>query len=550
MSARETPTAPPAPVQPAGRAAATITVLTALSRATGFARVLVVTAVIGDTFLGDVYQSANTLPNVLFELLAAGALAAVLVPSLVACERAGETAAVEPATGPSPAERLAGQVLGVVLAATAVAAVLAVLAAPLAARALTAGIDDPAVRADARRLAAFFLIAFAPQLLAYGTGLVATGALHARFHFAAPAIAPAVNNVVVIAAYLTYHHLRAGRPPSLALSSAERFVLAGGTTLAVVAFCAVPVVALARSGFHLRPRRPVRHDPVLATMGRRGAWAAVYVGATQLLTVAVLLLANGPGGQVVAHQFAFTVFLLPVALIGLPVATALYPRLVLAGTRFTAGWVQGLVATLVLLGPAAAALVALARPGVELALGGAVERPAALAHAVSAFGLGLLGYGAYLLLTRAWYALGDARTPAVVNLAVVALGVFVMVVAAAVVPAGDRAAGLAAAQSLAATVGAVVLARRLLARELDGGCRRRLRGAAATVAAATVLAAGVMGAVAALVPGDGRVGAAVELAAALPLGTAAYLAAVRVLGGPLRPLVALEPADAPHAVAP
>ena len=57
--------------------------LTALSRITGFVRILVVAAVLGTTYLGNTYQSANSVPNLLFELFAAGALQAVLVPTLV-----------------------------------------------------------------------------------------------------------------------------------------------------------------------------------------------------------------------------------------------------------------------------------------------------------------------------------------------------------------------------------------------------------------------------------------------------------------------------------
>ena len=65
------------------RSTATITVLTLLSRVTGVVRNVVVVAVLGVTFLGNTYQSANTVPNLLFELLAAGVLQAVLIPTLV-----------------------------------------------------------------------------------------------------------------------------------------------------------------------------------------------------------------------------------------------------------------------------------------------------------------------------------------------------------------------------------------------------------------------------------------------------------------------------------
>ncbi|MEO7428320.1 MAG: lipid II flippase MurJ, partial [Acidimicrobiales bacterium] len=65
-----------------------------VSRVTGFVRLLVVAAVLGTTFLGNTYQSANSIPNLVFELFAAGALQAVLVPTLVeALERRGRAEA-------------------------------------------------------------------------------------------------------------------------------------------------------------------------------------------------------------------------------------------------------------------------------------------------------------------------------------------------------------------------------------------------------------------------------------------------------------------------
>src|SRR6478752_1517930 len=82
------------PPRALGRAAASVGALTLLSRLTGFARVLVVTAVLGRGVLGDTYETANTVPTLLFELVAAGALQAVLVPTMVeVLDREGRGAA-------------------------------------------------------------------------------------------------------------------------------------------------------------------------------------------------------------------------------------------------------------------------------------------------------------------------------------------------------------------------------------------------------------------------------------------------------------------------
>ena len=122
-----------------GRSTATIAGLTLVSRISGFARIVVVTAVLGTTALGDVYETANLVPNILFELFAAGSVQAVMVPALVAAdERDGS------------GNRLANAVLGWLLATLGVLMAFALVVAPLAMRLLTAAEPDAAVRADKR----------------------------------------------------------------------------------------------------------------------------------------------------------------------------------------------------------------------------------------------------------------------------------------------------------------------------------------------------------------------------------------------------------------
>ena len=65
------------------RGAAATTIATAISRITGFVRVVVVAGAMGTTFLANTYQTANTAPNVRFELVAAGVLTSGFVPTFV-----------------------------------------------------------------------------------------------------------------------------------------------------------------------------------------------------------------------------------------------------------------------------------------------------------------------------------------------------------------------------------------------------------------------------------------------------------------------------------
>ncbi len=124
-----------------GRAAVDMGVATAISRAFGLLRVLVVAAVLGTTYLGNTFQASNSVSNVLFELLAAGALSAVLVPTFVDLFERNDH---------EEAERLAGGLLGLALVGLGAVVVLGIAFAPALARALTAGNDNAPLAARQR----------------------------------------------------------------------------------------------------------------------------------------------------------------------------------------------------------------------------------------------------------------------------------------------------------------------------------------------------------------------------------------------------------------
>ena len=112
-------------------------VATFTSRSIGFVRVWVITTVLGTSFLGNAYQSSNSVSNVLFELLAAGALSAALVPTFARHLSSGEDA---------EAERLAGGVLGLALMVMGAVSVLGIVFAPAIARLLASEVPNPDVR--------------------------------------------------------------------------------------------------------------------------------------------------------------------------------------------------------------------------------------------------------------------------------------------------------------------------------------------------------------------------------------------------------------------
>jgi putative peptidoglycan lipid II flippase len=514
-----------------------------VARVTGLLRVLAVGGALGATFLGNTYQTANLVSNLLFELLAAGILSSVLVPPFVSLLDGARR---------EDAERLAGAVLGMALAVLGAVTVVGLALRPWIMRGLTLAVPDPAVRAAEVRLGSFLLWLFLPQVLFYAIGAVATALLNGDRRFAAAAFAPVANNVLVIATMIAFRvmHGGGGGAHGLALPLSQRLVLAIGTTSGVVAMAGVPLLALRRAGLRLRPRwDPVA--PALRGLLRDGGWAVAYLALSQLLVGVTLVLANRVEGGVVAYQIAFTAFLLPFAVLAHPVLTTVYPGLAAhAHARRWPAFAESLgagarsIAFLVL--PASALLVALARPALRVVQLGDLDVAGTqlVARVLAAYALGLIGYAGLQLLTRASYAAGDTRTPALVNLGVAGGGALLMVALYSAAAGTQRVVALGLAHSAAMVGGAVVL----------GALVRRRVGAAWPLSAtlgrslAGALMAGVVArVVSGLVPGTGRAGALLSLAAGGVAGVGAYLLASWALRAPelaaaRRPRLAETPA--------
>lgn len=443
----------------AGRGAIAVAAATAVARVSGVARIIVVSAVLGIGALHDTYQSSNKIPNVLFELLAAGALQAVLIPTIVEWRHRH---------GDEEAGRASGAILGVATVALGAVAVLGVLGAPLLARGIFAGVADDGRRAEQVALATTLLRFFIPQLVLYAAGSVGTAVLNAQHRFAVPALAPLLNNVVVIGAYLWFASRHDGGPADLRLSGFETAVLGGGTTVGVAAFCLLPLAAAWRTPARPRLSFSFRH-PAVVGLARRAGWAALYLASTQVVIVCVLVFGNRAVGAVSAFEVAYAFFLLPHALFSVPVLTALFPGMAGRHVRGEGGAVgedvaRGLrvIGFFALLGVAAS--IALAEPISRLRIGAVGPDGAAfVAGAVAAFAPGLLGFGAFLFITRAFYALDDARTPALVSMGVAASAIPVTGIAFAISDS-NPAAGLAGAHSLLYLAGSGILLRALRTR--------------------------------------------------------------------------------------
>ena len=520
------------------RGAAATTIATAISRVTGFIRVIVVAAAMGTTFLANTYQTANTAPNVLFELVAAGVLTSVFVPTfvdyLVKDERDEGWAAANALTA-------------VALIGLVVLAVLLALGAPLVMRALTLGVENDRLRADEIALGSTFLRLFAPQIVFYGVGMIMTGALHAHRRFALPAIAPIFNNAVVIVVYVTYALMRGSRAPSVAgITTAETWVLGAGTTLGVVAMTVCLMPQLRRLGWRFRLSVDPSH-PAVRRGARLGVWALGYAGGYQAGLIVVLLLANRVEGGVAAYQWAYTFFYLPHALFGVPIFNVLFTAMSEHAARDE---IEGAIARLrdslamlaFILIPIAAVLLVTAEVLAQLTLRYGVMTEAGsdlVGRVLQAFAVGLPSYSAFLVFTRAFYAIGDTKTPALINAGTVVVASAAGAAFFFLAEPGWEVPGLALGHSLGFFLGTAVLAR-TFARRAGAGGGTRVASAIVRSLAVGLAAGAAMFLIARIFETGSNAQALVALAVTTLAGAVVYVGGMVALKAPeLRRLLRL-----------
>lgn len=498
------------------------------SRITGLARVVVASAVLGTGALGGLYETTNRIPNFIFDLFAGGALQAVLIPAFV---RAREE------DGEFGLRRLADAVSGALTMFLGVVVAAGMAASPLIIRALTAAEPSASVRSDKNSLGMVFMLVFIPQVLCYGMAVVSSAVLAARHRFVAAATAPAVNNLVAIAAYVVFWRMRNGRPPSLHLSAGEFGVLAGGTTFAVFAFAAIPVWLAIRSRDLGRPR----FDRTVAGQSglhRAGTWAIIQVAGMLVVTIGAVIIGNGTENGVGVFLWAQNFLWLPVGLVAAPLATAVAPRLVSARSAGLDGTAMGrresegsLSLAIVGLAVSSALLVGLGWPAARLvAFGEAVNQGyAPLAHTLVAFGCGLLGTGLTFFVIRILFAIDDARGAAITTGILALVGILAMAICADLASTSERGTALAIGFGIAQVVGAVVMVGRY--RNQSGWLRLSeiWRPAAAAIVAG-VVAGGVTLFVASRFP-TSRVGALLAVLVGAPLTVGVFALVMRIFSG-------------------
>lgn len=388
-------------------AALSIAGVAAASRIVGFGRTVTFARTVGATCLGDTYVTSNTVPNIVFEIVAGGALASLVVPVLAGPVVRGDRDEVSRTTSALLSWAL--------LIAVPVTLIGLLVARPLVG--VLIGASNPGCdRHDELVVGTRMLLVFMPQVVLYALAVVLTGVLQAHRRFLAPAAAPLTSSAVVIGAYLLFHAVHGGGADIGGVSLTAELVLSVGTTLGVAALVAPMLFPAARLSLRLRPTLRFPHS-----VGRRVAGLAVAGAltlATQQLSVAVVLrLAHrGDAGALVLYNLAWAVYLVPWSIVAVPVATSAFPRLsarVDSGDRvgFSAAASLGLRVVIVATAAAAAGLAATSAPAARILV---LRVPGngdttALAWTLAAFAPGLLGYGLVAYLGRALYALEQWR---------------------------------------------------------------------------------------------------------------------------------------------
>jgi putative peptidoglycan lipid II flippase len=470
------------------RSSAVMALGTVASRLLGFVRNAVIVIALGTGPLGDVYNVANTFPNVVYDMLLGGILTAVHVPMLV---RALEK---DRAYGEEYEARLLTIVLGGLLVLTGIAMFCAPLLVDLYASGFTP---------DQHKLAVIFALFFLPQIFFYGVGALAGASLNARGSFGAPMWTPVLNSVVVIvvgAAFLVV--AGPGVTPS-SITNNDVALLAGGTTLGIVVQTIAMWPSLRKVGFRFRPRFDFRREE-LAPVGGMALWTLLYVAIMQVgfvvnTNIAVRAGVRGEkehlgyGVGLTPWNNAYLLFQLPYAIVGVSVMTALLPRMSRHASEERFDLVRddlttGLNLSSVIIVPSAALLFALS-PELVTAFfshgSTGVADGLMIANVVQAFALSLVPFAIFQLLLRVFYSLADTRTPALIAFGNIAISITLGLIGYAILPTDMVVEGIAIALGISWAVGCVVAAL-ILRRRLAGLEARQMVRTHVKIAVATV----------------------------------------------------------------
>lgn len=470
---------------------------TVVSRMSGFVRGTLLAAALGTGLHADVFNIANTLPNMLYILLAGGVFNAVLVPQLVRAMK----------NDPDGGEAYTNRVITLAALFLGVVTLVLVVAAPLLMRLF---LDDayftPELAAQRESVIDFARYCL-PQVFFYGMFVLVGQVLNARGRFGPMMWAPIANNVIsvaVLVVYLGVFGRAEGAGLSAGFGSHAELLLGLGSTLGIAAQLLVLVPYLKAAGFTFRPRFDFRGAGLGHTM-RLGVWTVLFVIANQIAyTVVVRIASSGTttggteGTGYTVYSTTYLLIMTPHSIITVSLATALLPTLSRYASegRF-ADLATSVASTLrssyCLIVPVAALLPVIALPLSSLlwGYGAASGTFANFAPTLAMWGPGLVLFTTHYLMLRGFYSLEQTKRVFFIQIGVAVTNIVLAVVLTRGADPAHTAPLLALAWAGGYLVGSVTSAL-LLSRQLGGlGARRTVRFAirlALAVAVATVAA--------------------------------------------------------------
>ncbi len=423
-------------IRQVARAAGIVMSLFVLSRAAGLAREMIIGARFGTSAELDAYLAAFRLPDILFQLVAGGALASAFIPAftdrLVRADR-------------QAAWRMASAVMNIVLL---VMSVLALVAAVLA-RPLVSSVIAPGFPPEQQLLTASLMRWMLISSVIFGVSGIVMGILNAYQHFLLPALAPVIYNLSIIAG---------------AWLLAPRWGVRGlvvGVVAGALGHLLIQVPGLWRRGARYVPTLGL-HDPAVREVGRLMAPRVLGLAAVQAnFLVNTMLASRLPPGSLAALNYGWLLMLLPQGVIAQAVATAAFPTFAAQVARDARDEMRAtlnaiLRAVLLLTIPASVGLILLRVPLIRVLLErGAFDAhsTAAVAQALAFFAAGLVAHSVVEIVSRAFYALHDTWTPVRVGIIAMVLNIVLSVILMRPLAHG----GLALANTLATTIEMLLL---------------------------------------------------------------------------------------------
>ena len=429
------------------RSAGVIGIATMTSRVLGLVRDQVLAYFFGATDAMDAFRIAFRLPNLLRDLFAEGAMSAALVPTFTRSIAEG---------GTDRAWRLGNSVINLMLVITGVIALVGMLLAEPLVKLYAGnfGMVPGKLELTVRLTRVMF-----PFLMLVSVAAVLMGMLNALHRFFIPALSPAMFNIGTTACALILVPLA----PSIGLEPI--LAIAVGTLIGGLGQIALQWPALGRQGFRYRPLLDLS-DPWLRTVGRLMIPGVAGLAAVQINLFLSSWLATGLGtGAVSWLDYAFRLMYMPIGLFGISIATAALPGISSHAAINDDAGVRGAVAgglrmMLMLNIPATVGLMVLGVPIVRLIFEHGRFTPsdtAATAAALAFYAPGLVGYSAVKLISPAFYALGNSRTPVIASAISVGFNLILSVMLVGTL--GHR--GLALGTAIAALINAGILLRML-----------------------------------------------------------------------------------------